>query len=307
MLHHVANGIATLEDFIENYGHRTVGEMELAEPRWREDATYLERMAASYRKRSARSPEELHDANAERRRTAEAELPETLAHWGGSAMLEEVREALTEAQTLLPYREIGKHYLMMGYELIRGAIMELSRRWDLGRDVFFLHLDELSRYESARGALDEAIAQRKIRWQSAQRLVHPDLIDSAELDDLGRPKAVDEATERDAQPLAPGVVEGTMRIVFSPDEADDLPEDCILVCPSTDPGWTALFTNICGLVVERGGMLSHGAITARDFGIPAVACPDATRLLESALRLRVDGNIGKITVLNGNDDADRAE
>ncbi|HUV40140.1 MAG TPA: PEP-utilizing enzyme, partial [Planctomycetota bacterium] len=129
----------------------------------------------------------------------------------------------------------------------------------------------------------------------------------AELDTLGRPRKMEDASEFDAQHLAPGVVEGTMRIVYSPDEADDLPDDCILVCPSTDPGWTALFTNIRGLVVERGGMLSHGAITARDFGIPAVACPEATRLLESALRLRVDGNVGKITVLDGNHDADDTE
>ncbi|HUU42496.1 MAG TPA: PEP/pyruvate-binding domain-containing protein, partial [Planctomycetota bacterium] len=307
MLHHVARGEATLEDFIENYGHRTVGEMELAEPRWHEDPGYLKRMIASYRKRDSRSPTELHGANAERRRAAERELPKTLEHWGGSSMLEEVQGVLKEAQMLLPYREIGKHYLMMGYERIRAAVMELSRRWDLGRDVFFLKLDELGRYESERDALKGEIARRKVRWQSAQRLVHPDIIDSAELDTLGRPRKMEDASEFDAQPLAPGVVEGTMRIVNSPDEADDLPDDCILVCPSTDPGWTALFTNIRGLVVERGGMLSHGAITARDFGIPAVACPEATRLLESALRLRVDGNVGKITVLDGNHDADDTE
>ena len=89
-----------------------------------------------------------------------------------------------------------------------------------------------------------------------------------------------------------------MRIIFSPNEADDLPADCILVCPSTDPGWTALFAGIRGLVVERGGMLSHGAITARDFGIPAVACADATTLLRHATHLRIDGNRGHVTILD---------
>ena len=307
MLHRVAQGEVSLEEFIESYGHRTVAEMELSVPRWREDASYLERMIASYRKRGTRSPEKLHDANAEKRRAAEAALPETLKQWGGSAMFEEIHAALVEAQTLLPYREIGKHYLMMGYELVRACITELSRRWDLGRDVFFLHRDELARFEADRDALTEAIAKRKMRWQSAQRLVHPDLIDSDLLDDLGRPRKMEDASEFTGQPLAPGVAEGTMRIIYSPEEGDDLPEDCILVCPSTDPGWTALFTSIRGLIVERGGMLSHGAITARDFGIPAVACPEATRLLESALRIRVDGNRGQVTVLNGNGDAHDAE
>ena len=61
----------------------------------------------------------------------------------------------------------------------------------------------------------------------------------------------------------------------------DLPDGYVLVCPSTDPGWTPLFVNARGLIVERGGVLSHGAIVARDFGIPAVACPDATRLLKT--------------------------
>ena len=98
--------------------------------------------------------------------------------------------------------------------------------------------------------------------------------------------------------LAGGVASGTAKIVFDPKEAGDLGQDAILICPSTDPGWTALFLNIRGLIVERGGALSHGAITARDFGIPAVTCPDATKRIKAGAAVRVDGNRGRITLID---------
>jgi pyruvate,water dikinase len=101
----------------------------------------------------------------------------------------------------------------------------------------------------------------------------------------------------DGLSLSAGVVTGTARIVFQPDEAGHLGDQCILVCPSTDPSWTALFTTIKGLIVERGGVLSHGAITARDFSIPAVACPNATSIISNGARVRVDGDRGHITII----------
>ncbi len=90
---------------------------------------------------------------------------------------------------------------------------------------------------------------------------------------------------------------GPARIVFDPQDQRDLGTQYVLVCPSTDPGWTALFVNARGLVVERGGVLSHGAIVARDFGIPAVVCPQATRLIADGARVQVDGNRGVVRML----------
>jgi len=298
-LFNVGRGGRTLDEFRQAYGHRGLGEVELSEPRWREDDTYLARMVETYRGEHARSPAELHAANRTKREAAEAGLAARLAEVGGSSFLEELMALVREAQTLLPFREIGKDYLMMGYELIRAAIMELSRRWDLGRDVFFLTLDELARFESDRDGLLPQIAARKLRWLSAKRLDHPPVVDTDELDRLGLARELVAASEMKAVPLASGIAEGTARIVFSPAEAGDLGTDCILVCPSTDPAWTALFVNIIGLVVERGGVLSHGAITARDFGIPAVACADATKLIEPGARVRVDGDRGQVSIVGG--------
>ena len=197
----------------------------------------------------------------------------------------------------MPYRETGKHYLMMGYELIRLALLELARRWELGNDLFFLHLQELEQFEARAAELRPELARRKIRWKSVQRFELPDVIDSDHLSELGKPQVFENATEWQGEPVSAGVATGTARIVFNPREVEELGTDYFLVCPSTDPGWTPLFINARGLIVERGGVLSHGAIVARDFGIPAIVCPNATKLLHSGDRLHVDGNTGKITKL----------
>ncbi|MHC4716813.1 MAG: PEP/pyruvate-binding domain-containing protein, partial [Planctomycetota bacterium] len=184
----VARGPMTLDEFMDAYGHRGVEEMELSRPRWREDPSYVRQVLGAYVDGTTPSPRQLHDRNADLRRQKQRELPAILAEWGGSCLLEDIQADLADAQALLPYRETGKHYLMMGYETIRLAILELARRWGLGRDVFFLRYDELT-----------------------------------------------------GEPVAAGAATGTAQIVLDPTQTADLCADYILVCHSTDPGWTALF------------------------------------------------------------------
>jgi pyruvate,water dikinase len=138
---------------------------------------------------------------------------------------------------------------------------------------------------------------RRIRWQALQRLETPDVIDSDKLETLGLAVHLEAADQFEGTAIASGAAAAVAAIVLSPQAAGALPNEYILVCPSTDPGWTPLFASARGLVVERGGVLSHGAIVARDFGIPAVVCPNATRLIASGDRVRVDGNAGRIFIL----------
>jgi rifampicin phosphotransferase len=298
LLYQVAQGEATMEQFLERFGHRAATEMELARPRWREDPSYIERMAETFRSASSVSPIERHHELVATRKKTEAELPDLLAQWGGSSLYEQILPDLKDAQAMLPYRESGKHYLMMGYETIRQVLTELGRRWDIGRGVFFLKLDELAKFESQPDVFKAKIDERTLRWKSSQKLSLSDVIDSEHLDQLGKPKPRQEGEGLEARSIASGTAIGVARIVFDPAEAGDLGNDYILVCPSTDPGWTPLFVNARGLIVERGGILSHGAIVARDFGIPAVVCEQATERIPDGANIEIDGNQGAINLLD---------
>lgn len=298
LLYRIAQNHAGLPEFIERFGHRCAGEMELSQPRWRENPSYIEQIIGHYKSGTARNPIQVHHDNVEKRRETEAKLPQLLAEFGGSVFREQIEQDLADARALLPYRESGKHYLMLGYELIRLAIEELSRRWDLGNGIYFLQLEELPEFSQHKDRLLAAIAQRRIRWQALQRLDMPDVIDSNDLESLGLPRKIAASSHIQGSAIASGVATGIARIVFDPQEAGNLGLDYVLVCPSTDPGWTPLFLNARGLIVERGGVLSHGAIVARDFGIPAIVCPDATKQLKDGDRIRIDGNAGRVDVLN---------
>ena len=297
LLFEIATEALDIDRFLDRYGHRAVNEMELSQPRWREDHQFVDRMIERFRGTTGSSPRERHQQQIEIRHQAELELPDRLAEAGGSSLRERVEAAMRQAQQLLPYRELGKFHLMRGYATLRDILVELGRRWDLGRDVFFLHLDELSEFESDRAAVVERVAARKLRWRSQQKLSLPDIVDSRHLDDFGQLRPVPATGNHEhlqCRPIASGSARGTARVVFDPGSVADLGRDYILVCPSTDPGWTPLFVNARGLIVERGGVLSHGAIVARDFGIPAVVMEGATRLIPDGSQLELDANHGTI-------------
>ncbi|MEI6563018.1 MAG: PEP/pyruvate-binding domain-containing protein [bacterium] len=293
----LARGKRTRAEFLDVFGHRTVEEMELARPRWREDDTYISQVLGAFTSGNVVEPSVMHMENAERRNAEERALPAMLAEWGGSSFLEEILADLKDAQALLPYREKGKHCLMMGYECIRLAIVELGKRWGLGRDVFFLNLAELKQFESSRETLMERLETRKMRWQAAKSLDMAEVLDSNDLSTLGIPKTYEATNELHGDAIAAGVSTGVAQIVHDPMEATGLCMDYVLVCHSTDPAWTALFVHARALVVEQGGILSHGAIVARDFGIPAIVCHDAMRRIPHGATIRVDGNRGMITIV----------
>lgn len=299
LLFEIASGRRETSEFFQRYGHRAINEMELAQPRWREDHEFVDRMIERFRATPDSSPSDRHLHQVHQRQAAEKSLTDRLASVGASSLQERFEAALNQAQQLLPYRELGKFHLMRGYESIREVLSEFSRRWDIGRDLYFLNLTELPQYEANRNTLETQISERKLRWRALQKLAISDVIDSRSLTEFGQlRRAAASAGEKAlvCRPIASGTGRGTARIVIDPGQITELGRDYILVCPSTDPGWTPLFVNARGLIVERGGVLSHGAIVARDFGIPAVVLEGATQILADGSLLELDANHGTIIV-----------
>ena len=318
-LFRVARGERDMASFLAEFGHRAVNEFELAEPRWREDASYLRARIEQYLRAPDVSPVELHEQKKAERLAAEESLGRQLAEAGAASLEREVRADLAGAQRHMPFRETCKHYLMMGIALVREVIEEAAGRWGIGRDVYFLRRSELAEFPAARTRLVEEVGRRKVRWRALQRLAVPEVVTSDDLEAIGREPAPVPAGDGvfSGIGVATGVGTGAAQVVRTPAglrraqpsgrafrACGPAPADVgvlgtgyVLVCPSTDPGWTPLFVHAAGLVVERGGMLSHGAIVARDFGIPAVVLRDATRLIPDGVQVRVDGSRGSVELV----------
>ncbi|HEX9013751.1 MAG TPA: PEP-utilizing enzyme, partial [Anaerolineaceae bacterium] len=114
----------------------------------------------------------------------------------------------------------------------------------------------------------------------------------------GVASSAEEGSTITGSPVSPGSAEGRVRVVLDPRRARLEPGE-ILVCPGTDPSWTPLFLTAAGLVMEVGGMMTHGSVVAREYGIPAVVgVHEATSRLKTGQRIRVDGTVGTITLLD---------
>ena len=292
----VAPGELTLTDFLKNYGHRAVDEFELAQPRWREDTTYLEQIVASFRQEGTQAQENgpRFGGRIEQRESAEKELAAILEE--KASLRKQIESELDFTRRYMPFRETAKFYLMLGYEQIRRALLELDRRYQLNGGIFYLMPDELKQLIDGE-TFDEVIPTRKKRRELMLQIEVPDVIFSDALEDIGAPISTDAAETYTGVGVSAGVATGKARVLLTPVDVHPSDRDYILVCPSTDPAWTPLFLNAAGLVMERGGILSHGAVVAREYGVPAVAnIPNATQHIADGQTLQVDGNQGTVSI-----------
>jgi pyruvate,water dikinase len=287
--------------FLDTFGHRALYEVEMANPRWREQPDYLFEVVAAY----ARVPQERApfdpQTQARRRQAAEHAVVQRLSRWRRAWF----RTVLRRTQEFSRLRENSKSHLVQLIDI--GRLMALRAAHFLVQDglletpeaVFFLRCDETT--AALRGtmtpeAVRHLIAQRRLARQRDAALQPPDLfvgerpIYAAALTSTG--------TVLTGLPSSPGRVTGRARVLLSPQEGSRLQAGDILVAPSTDPGWTPLFLLAAGLVMETGGYLSHGAIVAREYGIPAVLnVPLATQRIPDSHTIMLDGAQGVVHLL----------
>jgi rifampicin phosphotransferase len=202
-------------------------------------------------------------------------------------------------------RELPKSYLSKTLDIYRTLLLEHGRMLvehaalDSAEDIFFVPLDELKRLAGgelpdlkAVVSAERAAYERELARKQVPRL----LLSTGEAFYAGVVEAGAQDLVGDA--VSPGLAEGTVRVVLNP-QGIRLESGEILVCPSTDPGWTPLFLMAGGLVMEMGGLVTHGSVVAREYGIPAVVgVHQATERLKTGQRVRIDGSAGRVTVLN---------
>ncbi|QBG48175.1 hypothetical protein EGM51_12525 [Verrucomicrobia bacterium S94] len=273
--------------WIERYGFRAPAEFDLASPRWRERPQDVAQLAVRL------GNADLEQVHRERMQAAE----DCLVRLRGKLdpdVFEKVKTTSDIVRRYLRFREDGKFYLMRAYSVLRLTALEFGRRLQLGEDIFFLRPDEIFQSLETGFVPKDRVAQRKLEYVVEQRFQVPHVIEADDIPQLGTAPVRADGPTLDAHSVSSGLVEGYVEIVRSPERCPDFPPGTILVCPSTDPSWTPLFAKAGGLVLERGGSLSHGAVVAREMGLPAVVLDGATELLKPGERITVDAQAGRI-------------
>ncbi len=290
--------------FMHEHGHHGRGEMDIANPRWREQPDYVLEAVRNFIGAEGRTdPEADRRRHALERESLRAELAARLRNPVKRLVFGFV---VRQAQLSAAIRENVKDAAIIIIADTRALVSELggrlARRGVLasGEDIFFLRFEEIEPVVAGTAGFDvrRRVAERRADYERNRALEPPAVI-------IGRydPKVhLADAFDPSARQLAglavsPGVVTGPARVILHSGEGQVRPGE-ILVAPFTDPGWTPYFIPAAGIVMDQGGLLSHGSIVAREYGIPAVVnVGPATRIIRNGQMVRVDGNRGTVTVL----------
>ena len=292
--------------FLDKYGMRCVGEIDITRPRWSERPTTLVPVILGNIKNfEPGAGERRFEQGRQEAWAKEQELLERLrALPDGERKAEEAKRMIDRVRTFIGYREYPKFGMVSRYFVYKLALLEEAGRLVQAHvlrekeDIFYLSFQELHDVVRTNRVDDQLISQRKDAFRSYQTLTPPRVLTSDG-------EVIAGAYRRDGVPagalvglpVSAGTVEGRARVILDMAEADLDPGD-ILVTAYTDPSWSPLFVAITGLVTEVGGLMTHGAVIAREYGLPAVVgVEQATRLIRNGQRIRVHGTDGYVEIL----------
>ncbi|MFJ4277500.1 rifamycin-inactivating phosphotransferase [Streptomyces massasporeus] len=296
-----------IEGYLDRYGMRCAGEIDITRPRWRESpSTLVPAILDNVRNfEPGAARKRFEQGRQEARKKKQDVLTRLRALPDGESKADETQRMIERVRTFIGYREYPKYDIVSRYFVYKQALLAEAERLVQAKvlpekeDVFYLTFQELRDAVRSHRVDDGLVRRRKETFQTYHALTPPRVLTS-------EGETVNGAYRRDdvpdgaliGLPVSGGTIEGRARVILDMGQADLEPGD-ILVTAFTDPSWSPLFVGIAGLVTEVGGLMTHGAVIAREYGLPAVVGVDrATRLIRDGQRIRVHGSDGYVEILS---------
>jgi rifampicin phosphotransferase len=296
-----------IEAYLDKYGMRCVGEIDITRPRWSERPTTLVPLILGNIKNfePGAGKRRFEQGRQEAQKKEQEVLKRLRALPDGEPKAAEAKRMIDRVRTFNGYREYPKYGMVSRYFVYKQALLQEAERLVQAHvlrekeDIFYLSFDELHDVVRTNDVDDELIRQRMDAFRSYDALLPPRVLTSDGEGITGAYRRDDDlpAGALVGLPVSAGTIEGRARVILDMADAD-LEAGDILVTTYTDPSWSPLFVAITGLVTEVGGLMTHGAVIAREYGLPAVVGVEhATRLIRDGQRIRVHGTDGYVEIL----------
>ncbi|MFJ5763654.1 phosphoenolpyruvate synthase [Neobacillus sp. NPDC093182] len=295
-----------LISYLNKYGIRCAGEIDLSNPRWIEKpATLVPMILTNIKEFEPNAGKRKFEQGLQAALKKEQELLDRLKQLlNGEQKAEETKRMISTLRRFIGYREYPKYGMINRYFVYKQALLKEAQQLVKAKliyekaDIYYLSFEEL--HEAVRtNKLDyQIISKRKDDYKFYEKLTPPRVITSDGELITGQYKQENLPAQAIAGlPVSSGVIEGRARVILRMEDAD-IEDGDILVTSFTDPGWTPLFVSIKGLVTEVGGLMTHGAVIAREYGLPAVVgVENATKRIKDGQRIRVHGTDGYIEIV----------
>ncbi len=290
-----------IKKFMNKYGHRAYLEVDPGVSRWKENPEYVINLIKSYirNKRYNGRIKKFYQDKKEAEKTIQ-EITIQLKEKGAHRDARKVEKILNNYRKLFGVRELPKYIMIKGVSIFRRILLEIGEelvseeRIDEKHDIFFVSFQDIK----SEGKIQHLVLQNQEKYQKELRRSSVPRVVTSTGETIFSACESDKGNEYEGIPVCPGIYEGQVKILKSPEDASRLEKGDILVTKATNPAWTPLFLEIGGLITEMGGPISHGSVIAREYGIPAIAgIREATSRFKNGQKIRLNGETGKVEIL----------